>query len=83
VVTTLLAEWQLTCNYFDGDWLNGPVPLFPVVRSVGWFDPKLVSARLGGIGSVGWVCGRELNVSISSWTAIVSMRSSIHYNFVS
>jgi hypothetical protein len=26
VVTTLLAEWQLTCDYFDGDWLNGPVP---------------------------------------------------------
>ncbi len=26
VVTTLLAEWQLTCDYFNGDWLNGPVP---------------------------------------------------------
>jgi hypothetical protein len=26
VVTTLLAEWQLTCDYLDGDWLNGPVP---------------------------------------------------------
>jgi hypothetical protein len=26
VVTVLLAEWDLTCNYFDGDWLNGPVP---------------------------------------------------------
>jgi hypothetical protein len=26
VVTTLLAEWQLTCDFFDGDWLNSPVP---------------------------------------------------------
>jgi hypothetical protein len=26
VVTILLAEWELTCDYFDGDWLNGPVP---------------------------------------------------------
>ncbi len=26
VVTTLLAEWQLTGDFFDGDWLNGPVP---------------------------------------------------------
>jgi hypothetical protein len=26
VVTVLLAEWDLTCDYFDGDWLNGPVP---------------------------------------------------------
>ncbi len=26
MVTTLLAEWQLTCDLFDGDWLNGPVP---------------------------------------------------------
>jgi hypothetical protein len=23
---TLLAEWQLTCGFFDGDWLKGPVP---------------------------------------------------------
>jgi hypothetical protein len=26
VVTVLLAEWDLTCDYFDGDWLNSPVP---------------------------------------------------------
>jgi hypothetical protein len=35
VVTVLLAEWDLTCNYFDGDWLNGPVPrLFALDPSV-------------------------------------------------
>ncbi len=26
VVTTLLAEWLLTGDFFDGDCLNGPVP---------------------------------------------------------
>jgi hypothetical protein len=26
VVTTLLAEWPLTGDFFDGDCLNGPVP---------------------------------------------------------
>jgi hypothetical protein len=26
VVTTLLAEWPLTGDFFDGDHLNGPVP---------------------------------------------------------
>jgi hypothetical protein len=37
VVTTLLAEWQLTCDYFDGDWLNGPVPRLSA--------PDLVTAK--------------------------------------
>jgi hypothetical protein len=26
VVMVLLAEWDLTCDYFNGDWLNEPVP---------------------------------------------------------
>ncbi len=40
VVTVLLAEWDLTCDYFDGDWLNGPVPhLFAL-------DPAVAKAAI-------------------------------------
>ncbi len=40
VATVLLAEWDLTCDYFDGDWLNGPVPrLFAL-------DPAAAKAAL-------------------------------------
>ncbi len=40
MVTVLLAEWDLTCDYFDGVWLNGPVPrLFAL-------DPPVAKAAI-------------------------------------